>query len=80
MTSARRPGRALLALTALGVVYGDIGTSPLYAIQVVFSIDNGLVKLNRPDVFGSISLMFWSIVMVVCVKYLGFITARRQRR
>jgi KUP system potassium uptake protein len=74
MTSVRRPGRALLALTALGVVYGDIGTSPLYAIQVVFSIDNGLVTLNRPDVFGSISLMFWSIVIVVCIKYLGFIT------
>ncbi|WP_153504299.1 potassium transporter Kup [Cumulibacter manganitolerans] len=74
MTSARRPGPALLALTALGVVYGDIGTSPLYAIQVVFSIDHGLVQLNRADVYGSISLMFWSIVMVVCVKYLGFIT------
>lgn len=63
-----------MALTALGVVYGDIGTSPLYAVQVVFSIDDGLVKLNRPDVFGSISLMFWSIVVVVCIKYLGFIT------
>ena len=74
MTSSAGPGRAILALTALGVVYGDIGTSPLYAIQVVFSIDDGLVKLNRPDVYGSISLMFWSIVMVVCVKYLGFIT------
>jgi KUP system potassium uptake protein len=63
-----------MALTALGVVYGDIGTSPLYAVQIVFSIDDGLVKLNRPDVFGSISLMFWAIVVVVCIKYLGFIT------
>ncbi len=63
-----------MALTALGVVYGDIGTSPLYAIQVVFSIDNGLVKLDTSDVFGAISLMFWSIVVVVCIKYLGFIT------
>jgi KUP system potassium uptake protein len=74
MSEVRRPVPALLALTALGVVYGDIGTSPLYAIQVVFSIDNGLVKLNQADVFGSISLMFWSIVLVVCIKYLGFIT------
>lgn len=74
MQSAQKPGRAIMALTALGVVYGDIGTSPLYAVQIVFSIDDGLVKLNRPDVFGSISLMFWAIVVVVCIKYLGFIT------
>lgn len=74
MQAVHKPGRAIMALTALGVVYGDIGTSPLYAVKIVFSIDDGLVKLNRPDVFGSISLMFWSIVVVVCIKYLGFIT------
>jgi KUP system potassium uptake protein len=74
VTSVNKPVRAVMALTALGVVYGDIGTSPLYAIQVVFSIDNGFVDLNRSDVFGTISLMFWSIILVVCIKYLGFIT------
>jgi KUP system potassium uptake protein len=74
VSSIQKPGRAIMALTALGVVYGDIGTSPLDAIQVVFSLDNGFVDLNRPDVFGTISLMFWSIIVVVCIKYLGFVT------
>ena len=62
-----------LALGALGVVFGDIGTSPLYAIQTVFSIDNNLVKTTPGDVYGVISLVFWSITVVVSVKYVVFI-------
>ena len=62
-----------LALGALGVVFGDIGTSPLYAIQTVFSIDNNLVKTTPGDVYGVISLVFWSITLVVSVKYVVFI-------
>jgi KUP system potassium uptake protein len=62
-----------LALGALGVVFGDIGTSPLYAIQTVFSIDNSLVKTTPGDVYGVISLVFWSITVVVSVKYVVFI-------
>src|SRR5436305_14179443 len=50
-----------LALGALGVVFGDIGTSPLYAIQTVFGIDNGAVRPTPGDVYGVISMVFWSI-------------------
>jgi KUP system potassium uptake protein len=62
-----------LVLAALGVVFGDIGTSPLYALQTVFSIDDGAVQPNAGDVYGVISLMFWSITLIVSVKYVGVI-------
>ena len=58
-----------LALAALGVVFGDIGTSPLYALRTVFTIDNGAVSVNREDVYGVISMMFWAITIVVSIKY-----------
>jgi KUP system potassium uptake protein len=68
-----RTGWWTLALGALGVVFGDIGTSPLYAIQTVFSIDHNMVKTTPGDVFGVISLVFWSITVVVSIKYVVFI-------
>ncbi|WP_460627339.1 potassium transporter Kup [Intrasporangium mesophilum] len=58
---------------ALGVVFGDIGTSPLYALQTVFSIDHNMVDTAPADVYGVISLVFWSITLVVSVKYVVFI-------
>jgi KUP system potassium uptake protein len=58
-----------LALAALGVVFGDIGTSPLYALRTVFTIDNGAVSVNKEDVYGVISMMFWAITIVVSIKY-----------
>ncbi len=66
-------GTAALALGALGVVFGDIGTSPLYALQTVFSTDNFAVKPTTVDVFGVISMVFWSITMIVTVKFVVFI-------
>jgi len=62
-----------LILGALGVVFGDIGTSPLYAVQTVFAIDGGIVKPTPEDVYGAISLIFWSIVIIVSIKYVTFI-------
>src|SRR3954451_14442221 len=62
-----------LALAALGVVYGDIGTSPLYAIQTVFAIDGGVVRPTQGDVFGVISLVFWAITVVVSAKDVSFV-------
>ncbi len=62
-----------LAVGALGVVFGDIGTSPLYALQTVFSIDHGAVHPVAADVYGVISLVFWSITIVVSVKYVVFV-------
>jgi KUP system potassium uptake protein len=66
-------GLAALTLGALGVVFGDIGTSPLYALQAVFNIDGKAVHVNPLDVYGVISLVIWSITMIVSVKYVTFI-------
>jgi KUP system potassium uptake protein len=65
-------GRGLV-LAALGVVFGDIGTSPLYALHTVFSIDNGAVRPTPGDVYGVISLMFWSITIIVSLKYVSVV-------
>ncbi len=64
---------AALTLGALGVVFGDIGTSPLYALQTVFTADHHAVHATPGDVYGVISLVFWTITMVVSVKYVTFI-------
>jgi KUP system potassium uptake protein len=71
--SLRKAAQLGLVVGALGVVFGDIGTSPLYALQTVFSIDHSAVHTSRGDVFGVISLVFWSITLIVSVKYLSFI-------
>ncbi|MEO8888455.1 MAG: potassium transporter Kup [Jatrophihabitantaceae bacterium] len=72
----RRTARRVVGLgavaAALGVVYGDIGTSPLYALQTVFSIDHGAVRATTADVYGVISLVFWTITVVVSLKYVTF--------
>jgi len=64
--------QAALALAALGVVYGDIGTSPLYTMKEVFA---GLhaIPLNPANVLGIVSLILWSLIIVVSVKYVVFI-------
>jgi KUP system potassium uptake protein len=64
---------AALTVGALGVVFGDIGTSPLYAMQTVFTTDHHAVRATPGDVDGVISLVFWSIAMIVSVKYVTFI-------
>ena len=58
---------------ALGVVFGDIGTSPLYALQTVFRADHGAVEPTQDDVYGVISLVFWSITIIVSIKYVTLI-------
>src|SRR3954452_5590831 len=63
------PARAVFLLGALGVVYGDIGTSPLYAVQSVFAVGGGALAPTAGTVFGVVSLIFWSITLVVSVKY-----------
>lgn len=59
-----------LALGAIGVVFGDIGTSPLYALKEVFL--SGL-KIDEPHVLGVLSLIFWTLTLVVTTKYAIFI-------
>ena len=54
----------VLTLTAIGVVYGDIGTSPLYAFRECFSEEYGLA-LNEANVFGVLSLIFWALIIII---------------
>jgi KUP system potassium uptake protein len=63
---------AILSLGALGVVYGDIGTSPLYALREVFSAKYG-ISPTPEHVLGVLSLVFWAFVLVITVKYVVFI-------
>jgi len=62
----------VLALAALGVVFGDIGTSPLYAMQAIFTGDHP-VRATAADVYGVISLVAWSLTVMVSVKFVLFI-------
>ena len=63
---------AALTLAAVGIVYGDIGTSPLYAMKEVFSPEHGLV-LTQANLLGVVSLIFWSLTAVVSIKYVTLI-------
>ncbi|HNC52735.1 MAG TPA: potassium transporter Kup [Accumulibacter sp.] len=64
---------AALSLAALGVVYGDIGTSPLYALKEVFGGAHHPVPITPDNVLGILSLIFWSLMIVVSLKYVSFI-------
>jgi KUP system potassium uptake protein len=64
-------GKAALAFGALGVVFGDIGTSPLYSMQTVFERDAMRpVQVNTEAIYGVVSTMFWTIVITVAIKYI----------
>ncbi len=63
---------AFLSLAALGVVYGDIGTSPLYAVRECFH-GTYAIEVNRANILGVLSLILWALLIVVTVKYLSYI-------
>lgn len=67
-TKETRQGLGMLTLGALGVVYGDIGTSPLYTMKEVFNPANG-VPLDAPSIVGAVSVIFWALMVVVTLKY-----------
>lgn len=73
-SSERKPGGWPLALMALGVVFGDIGTSPLYALRECLNHAGYQPGDGVEMVYGPISLIFWSITIVVSVKYLGLLS------
>jgi KUP system potassium uptake protein len=72
-------GRAALVLGALGVVYGDIGTSPLYTEQAIFSSYRATAHVTPAGVYGAASLIFWALMIVVSIKYAGFIMRAHNR-
>lgn len=61
-----------MALGALGVVYGDIGTSPLYAMRECFNEEHG-IALSIPNVMGVLSLIFWALTIIVSLKYVAYV-------
>jgi KUP system potassium uptake protein len=63
----------LLSLGALGVVYGDIGTSPLYALKECLASDHGADPTQAANVYGVLSLVFWALTFIVAIKYITFI-------
>ena len=72
-SSGNKTKLSALTLAALGVVFGDIGTSPLYTMKEVFSVGTHPVPLNEANMFGILSLIVWALIMVVSVKYVAFI-------
>jgi KUP system potassium uptake protein len=71
-TALRRQGTAALTLGAIGVVYGDIGTSPLYTVKEIFAPATG-VALNTHNLIGAVSVIFWALMLVVTLKYVTLI-------
>ena len=75
-----RPALGALTLAALGVVFGDIGTSPLYAMRECFNPESSHALPATPaNVLGVLSLIFWSLILIVSVKYLGFVLRASNR-
>ncbi|MBB3117184.1 potassium transporter Kup [Pseudoduganella violacea] len=74
MTSQQHKKSSLVALTlaAVGIVYGDIGTSPLYTLKTVFDPQHGLA-LNAPNLIGIVSLIFWGLTIIVSLKYVTLV-------
>ncbi|MBC7750579.1 MAG: potassium transporter Kup [Candidatus Saccharibacteria bacterium] len=70
--SQQRPAMSALTLAALGIVFGDIGTSPLYALKECFHVSHG-IGLTYSNVLGILSLIFWSLMIVVSIKYVAII-------
>ena len=72
-------GRLVLGLGALGVVYGDIGTSPLYTEQFIFTAHRNAAHPTVAGAYGIVSLIFWTLMIVVSTKYAGFIMRAHNR-
>jgi len=72
--ATRAVGRTALVVGALGVVFGDIGTSPIYTIQTAFDpSDPHPIQAGLQSVYGVVSLIFWSVTLIVTVKYVGLV-------
>jgi KUP system potassium uptake protein len=70
----RAGGRAAVVVAALGVVFGDIGTSPIYTVQTAFNpSDPHPIQASLESVYGVVSLIFWAVTIIVTVKYVGLV-------
>ncbi len=76
--SVHKNSLAALSLGAMGVVYGDIGTSPLYTVQTVFAPENGIALLPQ-NIIGASSALFWALMLVVTLKYVTLVLRANNR-
>lgn len=72
MSQHNKSSLAALTLAAVGIVYGDIGTSPLYTLKTIFDPTHGL-PLNTPNLLGIVSLIFWGLTLIVSLKYVTLV-------
>lgn len=72
MSQNNKSSLAALTLAAVGIVYGDIGTSPLYTLKTIFDPTHGL-PLNTPNLLGIVSLIFWGLTLIVSLKYVTLV-------
>ena len=78
MKASNRQSTGALALLALGIVYGDIGTSPLYAVKETFNPQHG-IALTEANILGGLSAIFWSLMVVVTLKYVTLVLRASNR-
>lgn len=73
-----KPGKAAIGLAVLGIVYGDIGTSPIYALRECF---RGVspVPVTEANILGILSLIFWALILIISVKYMAFVLRANNR-
>ena len=72
VADTRSDANAKLVLTALGVVFGDIGTSPLYAFRECLNPEHG-IAVTQQNIIGILSLILWSLVLIISVKYVAIV-------
>ena len=78
MAEETKPGRAAVGLAVLGVVYGDIGTSPIYALRECFR-GTSVVPVTEANILGILSLILWALVIVISTKYMAFVLRANNR-
>lgn len=78
MSEQSKTSLRALTLAALGIVYGDIGTSPLYTMKEVFSKDHG-IALTQTNLFGVVSLILWGLIVIVSLKYVTLVLRANNR-
>ncbi|HET9548245.1 MAG TPA: KUP/HAK/KT family potassium transporter [Desertimonas sp.] len=69
MSERRQPAALMLVIGALGVVYGDLGTSPLYSIREAFEGESHRLAVDRVNVMGAVSIIVWTLVLIIGIKY-----------
>lgn len=71
--ASARPATPLMAVAAIGIVFGDIGTSPLYALRETFGGHTHELTVNPTNIYGVLSIVVWSLLIVISAKYLMFV-------